>query len=192
MVLDKKRCPWAPISDHKYLQYHDTEWGVPVFDDNKLFEMLVLEGAQAGLSWRTILYRRENYRDCFHGFIPEKVARMCEKDINTLMINGGIIRNRQKISSAINNAKVFIKISEDFGSFSNYCWGWLDGKPIINQFKTMNEVPAFTPLSESLGKDLKQRGMSFVGATIIYSFMQATGMTNDHLTSCFRHKELGG
>jgi len=190
MNLNKKRCPWAILSDEKYVEYHDKEWGVPLFDDNRLFEMLVLEGVQAGLSWRTILHRRNEYRRCFFEFNPEKVARMTNNDVETLMLTGGIIRNRLKISSAIKNAKVFIDIVEKYGSFSNYYWNWVDGKPIINHFKTMDEVPAKTPLSEAISKDLKGRGMSFVGATIIYSFMQATGMVNDHLTSCFRHKEL--
>lgn len=190
MNLNKKRCPWAILNDEKYVEYHDKEWGVSLFDDNRLFEMLVLEGAQAGLSWRTILHRRNEYRRCFLEFNPEKVARMTNDDVETLMLTGGIIRNRLKISSAIKNAKVFIDIVEKYGSFSNYYWNWVDGKPIINNFKTMDEVPAKTPLSEAISKDLKGRGMSFVGATIIYSFMQATGMVNDHLTSCFRHKEL--
>ncbi len=190
MNLKSVRCQWAILSDEKYVEYHDKEWGVPLFDDNWLFEMLVLEGAQAGLSWRTILHRRKEYRRCFLEFNPEKVARMTNDDVETLMLTGGIIRNRLKISSAIKNAKVFIDIVEKYGAFSNYYWNWVDGKPIINHFKTMDEVPAKTPLSEAISKDLKSRGMSFVGATIIYSFMQATGMVNDHLTSCFRHKEL--
>ncbi len=188
--MEKIRCPWAPVSDAKYLHYHDAEWGVPVFDDNKLFEMLILEGAQAGLSWRTILHRREQYRHDFCGFDPLKVGQMTESEVNNLLTNGGIIRNRLKIKSAITNARIFMEIQEENGSFSKYYWNWVDGKPIVNHFETMKEMPAKTPLAEKISNDLKKRGMNFVGPTIIYSLMQATGMVNDHLTSCFRHREI--
>jgi DNA-3-methyladenine glycosylase I len=190
--MDKVRCPWAPLNDAKYLHYHDTEWGVPEFNDIKLFEMLILEGAQAGLSWRTILHRREQYRHDFCGFDPLKVAQLTERDVEYLMMNGGIIRNRLKIKSTIANARVFLELQKTYGTFSEYYWNWVDGKPIINRFKNMSEVPAKTPLAEKISKDLKKRGMNFVGPTIIYSMMQATGMVNDHLVSCFRHGEIGG
>lgn len=184
------RCPWAPITDSLYLKYHDTEWGTPQFDDNKLFEMLILEGAQAGLSWRTILQRRENYRTLFLNFDPQKVAQLTPADVEHLMQNSGIIRNRRKIESTISNANHFLEIQEQHGSFSNYYWDWVDGKPIVNHFRTMKEVPSKTPLSEKISKDLYKRGMRFVGPTIIYAYMQATGMVNDHLTSCYRHHEI--
>ena len=187
--MKKNRCSWC-IGSEVYQQYHDTEWGVPVHDDQKLFEFSVLEGAQAGLSWITILKRREGYREAFANFDPNKIALFGPNKIEELMQFEGIIRNRRKIESAIANAKAFLKIQAEFGSFDKYIWGFVNGQPIINQFKTMAEVPAQTNLSVKISKDLKQRGFSFVGPTIIYALMQATGMVNDHLTDCFRHKEL--
>lgn len=183
----KHRCPWAgdtPI----YVKYHDEEWGVPVTDDKKLFEFIILEGAQAGLSWLTVLKKRENYRQLFDGFDVQKVARYSSKKIESLLLNPGIIRNRLKVESAVQNAKAFIKIQEEFGSFSDYQWRFVDGKPIKNKFKSMKELPASTKESDVLSKDLKKRGFNFVGSTIIYAHMQAVGMVNDHLVSCFRYQ----
>lgn len=181
------RCPWAgdtPI----YVKYHDEEWGVPVTDDKKLFEFIILEGAQAGLSWLTVLKKRENYRQLFDGFDVQKVARYSSKKIESLLLNPGIIRNRLKVASAVQNAKAFIKIQDEFGSFSAYQWRFVDGKPIKNKFKSMKEIPASTKESDALSKDLKKRGFNFVGSTIIYAHMQAVGMVNDHLVSCFRYQ----
>lgn len=184
-----KRCGWCG-TDPLYVQYHDTEWGVPVYDDQKLFEFLILEGAQAGLSWITILKRREGYRKAFSGFDPQKVARFNEKKIELLMQNENIIRNRQKITSAIQNAKAFLKVQEEFGTFSDYQWQFVEGTPVQNKRSSLKKIPAQTPISESLSQDLKARGFSFVGPTIIYAHMQAVGMVNDHLTSCFRYREV--
>lgn len=183
------RCDWGQ-SPEIYREYHDTEWGVPVYDDHKLFEFLLLESAQAGLSWLTILKRREGYRKTFAGFDAEKVAAFDNRKVEELMKNADIIRNRRKIESAINNARAFRKMQDEFGSFSHYIWGFVNHSPIINQFKIMAEVPAKTPLSEKISNDLKKRGFTFMGPTIIYAHMQATGMVNDHLTTCFRHREL--
>jgi len=183
-----KRCGWA--RNDLAIEYHDTEWGVPLHNDQKLFEFIVLEGAQAGLSWDTILKKREAYRRAFAGFDVEKVARFGEKQIEKLLSDPGIIRNRLKIASAINNARAFIKVAEEFGSFDSYIWRFVDGKPLINRWKELSEIPARTPLSDLISKDLKKRGFSFVGSTIVYAHMQATGMVNDHLTSCFRFKDL--
>ena len=185
-----KRCAWAEKQLDAYKAYHDTEWGVPVFDDKKLFEFLILEGAQAGLSWLTILKRREGYRKAFAGFDVEKVARFDAKNVEALMQDAGIIRNRLKIEATISNARVFIAIQKEFGSFSKYMWNFVDGKPIQNKFRHISELPATTPLSDAISKDLKKRGMKFVGSTIIYAHMQATGMVNDHTTDCFRHRQL--
>ena len=184
---EPKRCSWAGIEDPLYTAYHDEEWGVPVHDDQTLFEFLVLEGAQAGLSWLTILQKREGYRSAFHGFDVNKVAEMSDKELENLKNNPEIIRNRLKISSARKNARVFIQIQQEFGSFSAYLWDFVDEKQIINRFKTMKDVPASTPISEKLSKDLKKRGMSFVGPTIMYAYMQAVGMVNDHLLDCHRY-----
>jgi len=184
----EKRCQWA--KDDLMIKYHDTEWGVPVHDDKKLFEMLILEGAQAGLSWSTILKRRKTYRKAFSNFNPNKVSKYSQKDIARLLKDEGIIRNKLKITSAINNANQFLKIQKEFGTFDNYVWGFVNGKPIINKFKRLSDLPASTPISDKLSKDLKKRGFNFVGSTICYAFMQATGMVNDHLTTCFRHAEL--
>lgn len=182
----KSRCPWAG-SDPLYVKYHDQEWGVPVHDDRKLFEMLILEGAQAGLSWITILKKRENYRRAFSNFDAAKIARYDAKKIKTLMQNKGIVRNRLKIESTISNAKSFLAVQKEFGSFDAYIWQFVDGKPRANRWSNHLQLPAKTAESDALSKDLKKRGFRFVGSTICYAFMQATGMVNDHLTSCFRH-----
>jgi DNA-3-methyladenine glycosylase I len=166
--------------------YHDTEWGVPVYDDRTLFEFLVLEGAQAGLSWITILRKRDAYRKAFAGFDPEKVARFNEKKIEALMQDAGIVRNRLKIESAVKNARAFLKLQEERGSFSDYQWQFVDGKPLQNRWATMKQIPARTPISDAFSKDLKKRGFTFVGSTIIYAHMQAVGMVNDHIDDCFR------
>lgn len=183
------RCPWC-LKDEIYIKYHDVEWGVPVHDDRVHFEFLVLESAQAGLNWLTILKKRDNYRKTYSGFDPQKVSLFDEKKVQELLNDGGIIRNRRKIESSIENAKAFLKIQREFGSFDAYIWGFTDGKPIINCWESIDEVPAKTSLSDKISNDLKKRGFKFVGSTIIYSHMQATGIVNDHITSCFRHKEL--
>ncbi len=182
------RCPWP--TDGIYIHYHDTEWGVPVHDDQRLFEFLLLEGAQAGLSWHTVLKKRENYRAAFDGFDPAKVARYKAPKISRLLKDPGIIRNRLKIQAAVQNAKAFLQVSEEFGSFDAYIWRFVEGRPITNHWKSIKAVPAHTPISDALSRDLQQRGFKFVGSTICYAHMQATGMVNDHLVSCFRHKEL--
>ena len=187
MAKEKTRCVW-PGTDPLYLKYHDEEWGVPVYDDKKLFEFLILEGAQAGLSWITILKRREGYRKVFANFDVEKVARFDKRKMASALKDPGIIRNRLKVESAVKNAQAFIKVQEEFGSFSDYQWQFVDGKPIIN--KWTKKVPATTKESDAFSKDLKKRGFSFVGSTIMYAHMQAVGMVNDHLTTCFRHKQL--
>lgn len=182
------RCPW-PVDD-LYVAYHDTEWGVPLHDDRALFEFLVLEGAQAGLSWHLILKKRENYRAAFDHFDPEKVARYTAARINKLLSNPGIVRNRLKIASAVQNARAFLAVREQFGSFDRYVWQFVDGAPVINRWRSMKEVPARTARSDAMSRDLKQRGFRFVGSTICYAHMQATGMVNDHLASCFRHRQV--
>jgi len=181
------RCGWA--RNDLAIHYHDTEWGVPLHDDRGLFEFLILEGAQAGLSWDTILRKREAYRKAFDNFDAAKVARYSEAKQAKLLANDGIIRNRLKIASAIGNAKAFLKVQEEFGSFDTYIWSFVDGKPVNGRRKQMGEVPATTEISDAISKDLKKRGFNFVGSTIMYAFMQATGMANDHVTSCFRYKE---
>lgn len=183
-----QRCPW-PV-DELYVYYHDTEWGVPLHDDRTIFEFLILEGAQAGLSWHTVLKKRENYRAAFDQFDPEKVARYGDSKIARLMSDAGIIRNKLKILSAIQNAKAFLKVREEFGSFDEYIWRFVGGEPKVNHRRTMKDVPARTKESDAMSKDLIQRGFKFVGSTICYAHMQATGMVNDHLVTCFRHKEL--
>lgn len=185
------RCGWVS-SDPLYIAYHDIEWGVPVFDDKKLFEFLVLEGAQAGLSWLTVLKKRENYRKALEGFDPAKVASFSEEKIQRLLSDPGIIRNQLKIRSAVTNAAAFLKVQEEFGSFAEYSWQFVGGKPIVNCFKSLKEIPARTPESDAFSKDLKKRGFKFVGSTIIYAHMQAIGMVNDHIVDCFRHRELAG
>ncbi|HXI10147.1 MAG TPA: DNA-3-methyladenine glycosylase I [Thermodesulfobacteriota bacterium] len=183
------RCPWAG-SDPLYVAYHDTEWGVPVFDDRKLFEFLLLEGAQAGLSWLTVLKKRENYRKAFSGFDPAKVAGFGEEKILRLLEDPGIIRNRLKVRAAVDNARAFLKVQEEFGSFAEYSWRFVGGRPRKNSFKSLRDIPATSPESDSFSKDLKKRGFKFVGSTIIYAHMQAVGMVNDHLVGCFRYREL--
>jgi DNA-3-methyladenine glycosylase I len=180
------RCTWAG-TDPLMVAYHDTEWGVPLHDDTRWFEALVLDGAQAGLSWATILKRRENYRRAFARFDPAKVARFGAREIKRLLNDAGIIRNRLKIESAIKNARAFLKVQDEFGSFDSYIWQFVDGKPIVNRFKTDKAIPTQSAESEAMSKALKQRGFSFVGPTICYALMQATGMVNDHLTTCFRY-----
>jgi DNA-3-methyladenine glycosylase I len=182
------RCPWP--SDDLYVRYHDEEWGVPVHDDRLLFEFLILEGAQAGLSWHTILKKRENYRLAFDHFDAEKIARYGAKKTAALLNNAGIIRNRLKIHAAIQNARAFLKVRDEFGSFDLYQWRFVDGEPIINHRRSWKEVPPRTAISDALSKDLRQRGFTFVGSTICYAHMQAVGMVNDHLVTCFRYKEL--
>jgi DNA-3-methyladenine glycosylase I len=183
------RCPWCG-DDPLYVAYHDREWGVPCHDDAKLFEFLILEGAQAGLSWITILRKRENYRRAFHGFDAARVARYGDKDIARLLGDEGIVRNRLKIAAAVTNAKAFLAVQEEFGSFAAYQWGFVDGRPIVNRRRTLAEIPVTTPESDALSKDLKRRGFKFVGSTIIYSHMQALGLVNDHLVTCPRHREI--
>ncbi len=183
------RCAWVP-DDPLYIAYHDLEWGVPVHDDRKIFEFLTLESAQAGLSWITVLRKRENYRAAFDNFDPEKVARFDQPRLQSLLANPGIIRNRLKLSAAINNAQSFLKVQEEFGSFDSYIWRFVGGKPKINARKTIAEIPARTAESDALSKDLKARGFKFVGSTVVYSHMQATGMVNDHTVDCFRYREL--
>lgn len=187
-MAEQIRCGWA-VSDPVYAEYHDREWGVPVRDDRKQFEFLVLESAQAGLSWLTILKRREGYARLYNGFDPEIVARFDEVRIQTMLQDAGIIRNRKKIESSINNAQRFLELQEQYGSFCNYFWGFTDGKQLVNRFKDLSEIPATTPLSDTMAKDLKRRGFQFLGSTIIYAHLQATGLVNDHLVDCFRHKE---
>ena len=182
------RCPWP--TDDLYLRYHDTEWGVPVHDDRLLFEYLILEGAQAGLSWHTVLKKRENYRAAFDHFDIEKIARYGDKKIAELMANAGIIRNRLKIHATIQNARSFLQIQSEFRSFDAYLWRFVDGKPLQNHRKSMKDVPSRTDVSDALSKDLLKRGFKFVGSTICYANMQAVGMVNDHLVTCFRHRQL--
>ncbi len=189
MPKQKKRCGWGTHPDI-YVTYHDEEWGVPVSDDRQLFEMLLLEGAQAGLSWLTVLQKRENYRKAFNQFDPKKIARYTDAKKVRLLQNPGIIRNRLKVNAAVVNARAFLKVVEEFGSFDAYIWSFVNGKTIVNKFKNLGDVPASTPESDAMSKDLKKRGFKFVGSTICYAFMQATGMVNDHTTDCFRYKEV--
>ncbi len=183
------RCVWCG-DDPVYLAYHDEEWGVPVHDDRRLFEFLVLEGAQAGLSWITILKRRPGYRRAFAGFDPARVARYGPRQVERLLADPGIIRNRQKVNSAIRNARAFLEVQAEFGSFDAYLWRFVDGRPRQNRWRGDGDIPAATPESEAFSKDLRQRGFSFVGPTIMYAHMQAVGMVNDHVTGCFRHRQL--
>jgi DNA-3-methyladenine glycosylase I len=180
------RCSWA--KGERYIQYHDEEWGVPVHDDRRLFEFLILEGAQAGLSWSTILNKRENYRRAFDGFDPRRVARYQPAKIKALLADPGVVRNKLKIASAIGNAKAFLRVQEEFGTFDRYIWQFVGGEPLINKRKSLREVPARTPESDAMSKDLQRRGFKFVGSTICYAFMQAVGMVNDHVVDCFRYK----
>ncbi|PHO01106.1 DNA-3-methyladenine glycosylase I [Rhodobacteraceae bacterium 4F10] len=185
----KKRCFWVS-DDPLYTEYHDNEWGVPVYDDDKLFEFLMLETFQAGLSWITILKKRENFRKAFDNFDYKKIAKYSEGKYEELLQDAGIIRNKLKIKATITNAQLFMKVQEEFGSFSKYIWDFTNGKPIINKFKKREEIPATTELSDAISKDLKKRGFKFVGSTVIYAHMQATGMVNDHTTDCFRYHEV--
>jgi DNA-3-methyladenine glycosylase I len=187
--MTRIRCPWAG-DDPLYVDYHDTEWGVPLHDDRRLFEFLVLEGAQAGLSWLTILRKRENYRQVFDGFDPARIAEFGSEKIERLMANAGIVRNRLKVVSAVRNARAFLDIQREFGSFDAYVWRFVEGKPKINRWRSLPEVPAETTESRAFSQDLIRRGLTFVGPTICYAFMQAVGMVNDHLAACFRHREI--
>ncbi|MCF6279882.1 MAG: DNA-3-methyladenine glycosylase I [Flavobacteriaceae bacterium] len=186
--MDKKRCNWVG-KDPLYIEYHDTEWGVPLYDEDKLFEFLILETFQAGLSWITVLRKRENFREAFDNFDYKKIAKYGEDKYNELLQNAGIIRNKLKIKATISNAIAFMEVQKKFGSFSNYIWNFTNGKPIVNKWKAEGEVPPNTVLSDTISKDLKKRGFKFVGSTVIYAHMQATGMVNDHTTDCFRYEE---
>ena len=186
-----QRCSWAG-SDPIYIDYHDREWGVPVHDERTLFEMLILDGAQAGLSWITILKKRDNYRAAFDNFNAHKIARYSERKVQSLLKDSGIVRNRLKIAAAIHNAKILLRLREQEGSFDEYLWNYVDGRPVINAWRNIKEIPARTPLSDVISRDLSKRGFKFVGPTIIYAFMQAMGMVNDHTVDCFRYLDLGG
>lgn len=187
--LTKKRCPWSEGVSDSYLDYHDEEWGVPVWDDQRQFEFLILEGAQAGLSWSTVLHKREGYRQAFAGFDVQKVSRFTPGKLEKLVQNSAIIRNRLKIAATVANARAFLEVQAEFGSFCTYIWDFVDGEPVQNRWRTQKQVPATSPVSDTLSKDLKKRGFKFVGSTIIYAHMQATGMVNDHITSCYRYSE---
>jgi DNA-3-methyladenine glycosylase I len=189
VAIKKTRCSWA-TSDPLYLRYHDKEWGLPVHKDRKLFEMLVLEGAQAGLSWITILKKRENYRKAFDGFDAAKIARYDMRKIKSLLADKGIVRNRLKIGAAVKNARAFLTVRREFGSFDRYIWQFVGGRPKTNAWKTLKDIPPSTRESDAMSKDLRKRGFTFVGSTICYAFMQAVGMVNDHTTECFRHREV--
>jgi DNA-3-methyladenine glycosylase I len=186
----KKRCAWVNPDDPLMVDYHDREWGAPVHDDRKHFEFLVLEAAQAGLSWSTVLKKREGYRRAFSEFDPEKVARFTQKRVDKLVLDPSIIRNRMKIEAAVRNARAFLAIRQEFGSFDAYCWAFVGGRPLLNRRRAMTDIPATSPESDAFSKDLKARGFSFVGSTIIYAHMQAVGMVNDHLVGCFRYGEV--
>lgn len=188
-MTEKNRCPWC-LATPLELEYHDKEWGVPRRDDAAQFEFLILESAQAGLSWRTILNKRQGYARAFAGFDPEKVAAFTDKDVLRLMQDAAIVRNRRKIESAVNNARRFLEVKARHGSFSNWLWAFVDGKPVVNRWREMGEVPATTPLAQAIAKECKRLGFSFLGPTVMYAHMQATGLVNDHLLSCFRHGEL--
>lgn len=189
MSKQVKRCKWSEGVGLAYIEYHDTEWGVPVTDDRTQFEFLLLEGAQAGLSWSTILNKREGYRKNFADFDPEKVARFTEKRIEKILLDPGIVRNRLKVRSAVSNARAFLSVQEEFDGFCNYIWGFVGGKPIQNRLRRDGDFPATSTESDALSKDMRKRGFKFVGSTILYAHMQATGLVNDHLTDCFRYKE---
>lgn len=189
MTRKIKRCAWAGETSLEYIEYHDKEWGVPVWDDQTQFEFLILEGAQAGLSWSTILNKRAGYRKNFADFEPNKVARFTQKRIDKILLDPGIVRNKLKVNSAVTNAKLFLKVQDEFDGFCNYIWDFVDGEPIQHKFRKDSDFLTTTPESDALSKDLKKRGFKFVGSTIMYAHMQATGMVNDHQVSCFRHKE---
>lgn len=186
----RKRCPWVDLSKPDYVAYHDEEWGVPVHDDRKLFEFLTLEAAQAGLSWYTILRKREAYRAAFAGFDAAKVARFTTARIEKLLLDPGIVRNRLKVESAVSNAREFVKVQREFGSFDSYIWRFVEGAPLVSRLEKISDYPARTPLSDRISKDLKKRGFRFVGSTIVYAHMQATGMVNDHALGCYRRRQL--
>lgn len=190
MSQPKQRCAWVNLADPLMTEYHDREWGKPVHDDRKHFEFLVLEGAQAGLSWSTVLRKREGYRRAFADFDPEKVARFTDKQIEKLLLDPAIIRNRQKVAAAVKNARQFLAVQEEFGSFDAYAWRFVDGRPQLNRWTADDAIPATSPESDAFSKDLKGRGFSFVGSTVIYAHMQAIGMVNDHLVDCFRYREV--
>jgi DNA-3-methyladenine glycosylase I len=185
-----KRCEWAPVDSPLYLAYHDEEWGVPVHDDSRLYEMLVLEGAQAGLSWSTILNKREGYRRAFSGFDPGKVARFDSRRVEGLLADPSIVRNRLKVLSAISNAQALLRVQEEDGSLDSYLWSFVGGTPKVNRFRTLGDIPAATAESAAMSKDLKRRGFRFVGPTVCYAFMQACGLVNDHVVSCFRYRQI--
>jgi DNA-3-methyladenine glycosylase I len=187
-----KRCEWAPVDQPLYLAYHDEEWGVPVHDDRRLFEMLTLEGAQAGLSWSTILSKREGYRRAFAAFEPAKVARFTPSKVDRLLQDPAIVRNRMKVESTVNNARRVAEVQRELGSLDEYLWSFVGGKPIVGRFRELGDIPAETAESKAMSKDLKKRGFAFVGPTVCYAFMQACGLVNDHVASCFRYRELGG
>lgn len=189
-MSEKSRCGWVPLHKPIYVKYHDEEWGVPVRDDQKMFEFLVLESFQAGLSWEIILNKRDNFRQAFANFDFNKVAKFDEKKVQSLLQDKGIVRNQLKIRAAINNAQRYLEVIDEFGSFCTYLWKFSRGKPLVNQFKILNEIPASTALSDTIAKDLKARGFKFMGTTVVYAHMQAVGMVNDHLESCFRYKEV--
>lgn len=188
-ISEIERCPWSEVDD-LYIEYHDREWGVPVHDDKKWFEFLILEGAQAGLNWHTVLKKRESYREAFAGFVPWVVADFGSGEVEELFKNAGIIRNRRKIESAINNAKRFLEIEAEFGAFDTYIWGFVGNRPIVNKWESLSEIPPLTEKSAEISRSLKQRGFTFVGPTIVYALMQATGLVNDHLVHCFRYTEV--
>ena len=188
-MKEKERCAWC-LKSERYIQYHDNEWGVPVHDDRTHFEFLILEGAQAGLSWSTILNKREGYRKCFSDFDPEKVARFTQKRIDKILLDPGIVRNKLKVHAAVNNARRFLEVQEEFGSFDAYIWQFVNGKTKVNKWKTSTDIPATSKESDALSKDLISRGFKFVGSTVIYAHLQACGLINDHLTSCFRYREV--
>ena len=185
----RSRCPWALGVSDAYLRYHDEEWGVPARDDRTQFEFLILEAAQAGLSWSTILHKREGYRRAFADFDPRRVARFNRRSVDRLLRDKGIVRNRLKIEAAIGNARAFLEVQASFGEFSRYLWGFVDGEPVVNHWRRQEQVPGTSPLSDAISRDLKQRGFRFVGSTIVYSHLQATGLVNDHIIDCFRHRE---
>ncbi len=185
-----RRCPW-PSDDPVYIRYHDEEWGVPLHDDRKLFEFLTLEGAQAGLSWITILKKRDGYRKAFDGFEPARVARYDRRRVAKLLRDPGIVRNRLKVEAAVNNARLFLEVQREYGSFDCYVWRFVGGKPKPNRFRSLSRIPATSPESDALSRDLRRRGFKFVGSTICYAFMQAVGMVNDHVISCFRYRQVG-
>lgn len=186
------RCDWVPLEDPAYVAYHDDEWGVPEHDDRRLFELLTLEGAQAGLSWATILRKRDGYRSAFAGFEPEAVARFDARRVDELLADPGIVRNRMKVESTVTNARRVLEVQDELGSLDSYLWGFVGGAPIVGRWRSVSEIPALTAESKAMSKDLKRRGFAFVGPTVCYAFMQATGLVNDHVTSCFRYGQLGG